>query len=93
MFHVKHFDVYLSILFDKYYKLWYYVDNERGMKYMKYEMLIEIIKNRIKELEQTKDIWLVELDKNESELANERLNMIYYQIQELKHILERANEL
>lgn len=60
---------------------------------MKYDMLIEIIKNRIKELEETKQIWLFELDKNESELANERLNMIYYQIQELKHILERANEL
>ena len=60
---------------------------------MKYDMLIEIIKNRIKELEETKQVWLIELDKNESELANERLNMIYYQIQELKHILERANEL
>lgn len=60
---------------------------------MKYDMLIEIIKNRIKELEETKQLWLFELDKNESELANERLNMIYYQIQELKHILERAKEL
>lgn len=60
---------------------------------MKYDMLIEIIKNRIKELEETKQVWLFELDKNESELANERLNMIYYQIQELKHILKKANEL
>ena len=60
---------------------------------MKYDLLIELIKKRIKELEQTKDVWLIELDRNESELANERLNMIYYQIQELKHIIERANEL
>lgn len=60
---------------------------------MKFEMLIELIEKRIKELEQTKEIWLIELDRNESALANERLNMIYYQIQELKHILERSKEL
>ena len=60
---------------------------------MKYDLLIELIEKRIKELEQTKDVWLIELDRNESELANERLNMIYYQIQELKHILELSKEL
>lgn len=60
---------------------------------MKYDLLIELIKKRIKELEQTKDVWLIELDRNESALANERLNMIYYQIQELKHILEQSKEL
>ncbi len=60
---------------------------------MKYDLLIELIEKRIKELEQTKDVWLIELDRNESELANERLNMIYYQIQELKHILEQSKEL
>lgn len=60
---------------------------------MKYDLLIELIEKRIKELEQTKDVWLIELDRNESELANERLNMIYYQIQELKHIIEQSKEL
>ena len=60
---------------------------------MKFEMLIELIEKRIKELEQTKELWLIELDRNESEIANERLNMIYYQIQELKHILAQAKEL
>ena len=60
---------------------------------MKYDLLIELIEKRIKELEQTKDVWLIELDRNESELANERLNMIYYQIQELKHILKQSKEL
>ena len=60
---------------------------------MKYDLLIELIEKRIKELEQTKDVWLIELDRNESELANERLNMIYYKIQELKHILEQSKEL
>jgi len=60
---------------------------------MKYDLLIELIEKRIKELDQTKDVWLNESERCESILANERLNMIYYQIQELKYILERANEL
>ena len=38
----------------------------------------EIIENKIKELEEIKNIWLIELNKNaDSIIANERLNMLY----------------
>ena len=54
----------------------------------------EIIENKIKELEETQNVWLLELDRNAgSILANERLNMIYYEILILKEVLEESQNI
>ena len=58
------------------------------------ELLIEFIKNEIKDLEETKDFYLEQLDKNPlDEVAEQRIHELHYGIIELKRVLDKYETL
>ena len=61
---------------------------------MKYDMLIEIIKDKIKDLEESKNLWLKQLDECPFDsTAEQEVNEKSAQIRTLNYILEKAGEL
>ena len=61
---------------------------------MKIEIIIEYIKNEIKELEDTMDYYLEKLDKNENDhYAETRVLELRYGIIELKRVLDKYETL